>query len=182
MKRSVQEHSYGHDLAEYFDAFVWHYQFRVLQPLAEHLGIQPQQIFIGGCGFGKDVVAAARAFPKAKITAVSIDDTPTQDVRTEVKSRLLFCEQTVSDFLQRRRNKPQFDLALFFNMLSNDLTTPSFTRLAKAMKQGAYVLETDDSGNRVKFSILQNLGFEQVEIPAQIYETLLRGSLWKKVK
>lgn len=177
---------YGKDNSPnfYFEFMARFYENRVLRPLVEQGKIGfPNNVFIGGCGYGRDILAAGMVFPDAKITAVSVGQTPIDEVRAVLGNRLEFHEASIHGYLfERSFREKLYDLALFFNVLSPDLNYGVLSLLTPHMASGSHILETDDSSEYLNFTTLPYYGFQEESLPHQVQQALLRGSLWKKVR
>lgn len=107
----------------------------------------PKRIFVGGCGYGKDVLAISRVFPEAETTAVSLGETPVERVRQELGQRLHFYEETILEhFCRVEWTGARYDLMMFMFVISGEFQQIDFYfGLDDLLAEGGFILN-DDSG------------------------------------
>jgi len=134
----------GRSRLEHFDAFHRLTYLPALTELRPRMG-EVKSIFVGGCGYGADVLAASQVFPEANICAVSLGETPTVEVTQALGERLYFSRQTILEFLDRaEKNEWKFDLVMFMNVLTYEFQEMDFYQhLAEIVRPGGHVLTYD---------------------------------------
>ncbi len=129
--------------------------------LRDHYFLEAQNIFIGACGYGADVLSAGRIFPQAQITAVSLGDFPDHNVAKELGGRMQVVEATIGAYLAHAINRQQqFDFIVFCNAPARELSDPAIPNRLSAMTtsngrilnyiQGGYVLPLKSMENYFK--------------------------------
>lgn len=167
----IEEIAGGRDnyLAEEWELRTWEYRrsFDVLK----QKGIEPNKIFVGVCGFGADVLAAHQVWPDAQITALSVLDTPTNQVIETVGDKLSFQERTLIDYFKqadRDFSLRGFDLLTIFNTTTEEIRDPKFYYiLRKVIAPKGYVFHCIYAGIPMDIERM-NPFFEQKQLPERM--------------
>jgi hypothetical protein len=163
----------GRDTPGKFHAenMIWGYSQAFLE--IKKLGVKPNRIFIGACGFGADVMAAHLTWPEAHITALSLGETPTKEVIDKLVGKLDFQERSLMDYLNQANHDFSlrgFDLAIIVNALTPEISSFDFNnKLGKIVSRNGYFFHQVMAGSTVytkAFDILWN----RIPIPEKLTE------------
>lgn len=177
---NIEEIAGGRDsYHEFSETIQWHYS-RAFQEL-KNVGIEPNKIWMGACGFGAEVAAAHKIWPNAHITAVTVLDTPLPKIRQELGDLLKIEERPISDYLKQARfdfSMKGFDLATIINTTTSEIRDDTFAfKISGILNWDGYLLHGVEGGLPMDVRFFDQL-YKRVQLPQ--YWNERQYYLWQK--
>lgn len=175
--RSFDEHDAADSLELIEDrAQGYHLLFQKL-PISPAPGI----VFVGGCGYGADLLGARLTWPEAEIIGVSLGQTPTPEMMEQAGQGTYFGEASILEalFCLQRQHRG-IDLALFNNVYSAELFHPwLYAFLGELLPVGGYAWNDPGGGIILRPGLMETAGFQTVRLSFDPGDPL--AALWRKI-